>query len=234
MALNFTLSPALMPEDIVVVQATDSMWLAPAQPEEERYIRGAVEKRKREFRAGRNAAREALAKLGFKGNPVIRKDQRRRPLWPAGTVGSITHTDGLCIAVAALGERYQGVGIDAERSTALSEGLRAKICTVDELAWAGAQSRQTHIDWHKVLFCTKEAVFKLLNPVYCQEMAFRDINVSPVGPGSCSFSARVSASRFPKSIDIIGRYHITNEYIVCATWLIRQHTGAQAQSAHEV
>jgi 4'-phosphopantetheinyl transferase EntD len=38
------------------------------------------------------------------------------PLWPTGVVGSISHADGLCVAVVAAADRYRSIGVDVERS----------------------------------------------------------------------------------------------------------------------
>ena len=60
-------------------------------PQELALIEGAVPKRVTEFATGRQCAREALRDLGIADVPILfGKD--RCPLWPVGTVGSITHT----------------------------------------------------------------------------------------------------------------------------------------------
>ena len=53
----------------------------------------AVAKRRSEYLAGRWCAREALAMLGMEGIPALGPD--RAPQWPAGSLGSITHSQGI-------------------------------------------------------------------------------------------------------------------------------------------
>ena len=52
------------------------------------------------LRLGRACARAALANLG-QGEAVIGIDEAGAPLWPAGVVGSITHTKGYAAALVA-------------------------------------------------------------------------------------------------------------------------------------
>src|SRR5688572_29707947 len=59
-------------------------------------LHGAVPKRQAEFRAGRYCAMTALTALDarFAGCEVGRADSGA-PVWPAGIVGSISHSDGM-------------------------------------------------------------------------------------------------------------------------------------------
>ena len=62
--------------------------------EEMRHLGASVDKRKREFAAGRLCARRLLAEFGITDFPVRVADDRQ-PLWPESLVGSITHTTGI-------------------------------------------------------------------------------------------------------------------------------------------
>ena len=63
-------------------------------------VKKAVEKRRREFSAGRTCARQALRELGCADAPIVH-NQNGAPLWPPGIVGSITHSNTYAAAVAA-------------------------------------------------------------------------------------------------------------------------------------
>ena len=54
-----------------------------------------------------------MAALGVRGDPV-RRGADRAPQWPAGLVGSITHTVGYSAAVVARQGSLLSLGIDAE------------------------------------------------------------------------------------------------------------------------
>ena len=67
-------------------------------------LTSSVDKRKTEYLAGRWCAREALRILGFDGIPGMGAD--RAPIWPGGTVGSITHSKGTAEVMVADARRW--------------------------------------------------------------------------------------------------------------------------------
>lgn len=79
-----------------------------------------VTKRQAEFFFGRLCARYALAALGVR-NMQVGMGSLRNPLWPAGVMGSISHS-GNCAAALALPQRgADGVGIDIEAVGGLND-----------------------------------------------------------------------------------------------------------------
>lgn len=118
----------------------------------------AVGKRRREFAAGRAAARAAMADLGL---PVqaIPVGPKRAPVWPDGVTGSITHTRSCAAAVAALaGEEVRALGIDVEEDTPLEDKLLPAICSEREQVWLKQQENPGQMA--KVIFSAKEAAYK--------------------------------------------------------------------------
>ncbi|MGY3133877.1 hypothetical protein ACVWZM_004559 [Bradyrhizobium sp. USDA 4501] len=81
----------------------------PLFPGEENAVAGAVEKRRREFAAGRYCARCALSQLGFP-TVAIPSAPDRSPVWPAGALGSVSHDSSLCFAVAARRTAFRSIG----------------------------------------------------------------------------------------------------------------------------
>lgn len=75
--------------------------------------RAAVPKRRTEFLAGRLAAHAALASMGV-FTPTVGIGPFRQPIWPEGTIGSISHNRSLAAAVAAPAMAASGIGIDVE------------------------------------------------------------------------------------------------------------------------
>src|SRR3981081_2727213 len=69
-------------------------------PEEEAAISRAVEKRRRDFRTVRHCSRRALRELGVPPTAVV-PGERRKPVWPPGVVGSLTHCTGYRAAAVA-------------------------------------------------------------------------------------------------------------------------------------
>ncbi|MER7461274.1 hypothetical protein [Streptomyces sp. NPDC097981] len=70
-------------------------------------------RRRREYLAGRAAARDALAVLGLGGYPVARTP-RGVPVWPPGVVGSISHSAHWAVAIAVPADVATHCGIDIE------------------------------------------------------------------------------------------------------------------------
>ena len=90
---------SLLPDTVVTVEARDGDWTAPLLPEEEPLVARAVDKRRREFAAGRACARRALEQLGLPASPIL-AGPRREPLWPPGVVGALTHCRGIAAIIS--------------------------------------------------------------------------------------------------------------------------------------
>ena len=85
-------------------------------------VRG-VAKRQAEYLAGRLCAREAPHQLC--GQALVPgRDEDGVPLWPAGTVGSITHGAGRAAAMVALARDWRGLGIDLEKHLSTERAAR--------------------------------------------------------------------------------------------------------------
>jgi 4'-phosphopantetheinyl transferase EntD len=123
------------------------------RPEERAAIVGAVPARLAEFATGRVAARRALRSLGH--DPVaLPVGPDRAPIWPVGIAGSITHADGIAVAVARWG---RPIGIDIEEDTPLALDLWPVICDQSELDRLPPSDRGRMV---RHVFAAKEALFK--------------------------------------------------------------------------
>lgn len=166
------------PPEVEAVLATPEDGHAPLLAPEEACIRNAVDKRVREFRAGRACARRALARLGVHDFALVAGPERD-PIWPQGIVGSITHCAGFVGVAVAPSESIRGLGVDAEPTEKLGDGLVPLVCTPGEREWLGRVGQ----DWAKALFSAKEAVFKCLYPLTRTWLDFQDVSltVDPLG-----------------------------------------------------
>ena len=156
-----------------------------AFPAEERLIRRAVAARRAEFRAGRAAARDALARLGC-APQAIPAYAERDPIWPRGFVGSITHCGPMAVAIAARAQSQHSVGIDLEQDSALEARLIASVCRPDEIRPSGEIDHR--IDQAKLRLVAKEAVYKALFPLRRAMLGFHRVRVT-FAPADGSFSA---------------------------------------------
>lgn len=145
-------------------------------PEEKPAIANAVAKRRREFSAGRSMARQAMAAIGL-SQVSIPMGSDRAPIWPEGTVGSISHCESLCIAVVARSCDIRELGIDVEEYTPLEQGLWAEICVEEEAAWLKTQPYEMRGHFAKRIFSAKEAVYKAIFPRVRQVLEFDAIKV---------------------------------------------------------
>jgi 4'-phosphopantetheinyl transferase EntD len=145
-------------------------------PEEAQHVARATSKRVGDFAAGRLCARRALAHIGMPDAPLpVAED--RQPLWPAGIIGSITHTAGYGGAVVARRGALRALGIDAENVGRVGAHLWPKICTEEELAWladlpAAAQARAGAL-----VFSAKEAFYKCQYVLSRQWLGFHDVSL---------------------------------------------------------
>jgi 4'-phosphopantetheinyl transferase EntD len=118
-----------------------------------------VRGRRLEYLAGRLAARVALQSLGAE-DPVI-GSHNGAPVWPEGYCGSISHSAGLAVAVAARSRDWRALGIDIEaRFPAHRERILQKAMRADE--FRGAQASTDPWVWTRA-WAAKEAAFKCLS-----------------------------------------------------------------------
>jgi 4'-phosphopantetheinyl transferase EntD len=154
----------------------DELDHAPLYPEEAEAVARAVDKRRAEYAAGRACARAALASLGNAPGPIPRESERGAPVWPAGFVGSITHTEGYRAAAVARAGDILTLGIDAEPHGPLPDGiLDAILATPAERAALETHTgRSPHVRWDRLLFSAKETVYKAWYPFHRRMLGFQE------------------------------------------------------------
>ncbi|MGH8228877.1 MAG: 4'-phosphopantetheinyl transferase family protein [Steroidobacteraceae bacterium] len=182
-----TLLAALLPAHVAAFETREPIDPATLDPQEARYVTHAAPKRAAEFAAGRACARTALAALGISGF-ALRPGPNREPAWPAGVVGSITHTAGYCGAAVARQSQLLCLGIDAERRGRVHRRLWHRITTKAERVWLEGLPHERASDMAAVIFSAKEAFFKAQFPLTREWLAFADVSVSAEA-GSVRFSA---------------------------------------------
>jgi 4'-phosphopantetheinyl transferase EntD len=204
----------LLPAAVVTVEAGEADWTAPLLPEEEPLVARAVEKRRREFTAGRTCARRALAELGWPDFAIL-AGPRREPLWPPGVVGAITHCQGYCAAAVARVTDVRSLGIDAELRAPLPTGVAGLVCTGPELRWVAALPDD---HWGTVLFSAKESVYKTWYPIARRWLDYRDAELT-VEPERGCFTARIlpldAGEVFPWN-PLSGRFAVGDERVFTA------------------
>jgi 4'-phosphopantetheinyl transferase EntD len=210
----------LVGRDAIAVEATAEDWTARLAPEEQPAVARAVDRRRREFAAGRACARRALARLG---SPVaaLPSGDDRVPRWPDGVVGSISHTRGWCAAVVAWRERLRGIGLDGERiMDAERAEILPRIASAEEWAAVAAPaSDQERRLIGTLLFCAKEAVFKCQFPLTGHFLEFDDVAIELAGGRELeagTFTARIARGAVPA---IAGRFLLDGDLVIALALL---------------
>lgn len=184
--MNIGVIAALFPVEISIAVATPEMYGAALFPEEQARIANAVQKRREQFAAGRNAARQALRQLGL-FPCAIAADPRGAPLWPDGIAGSITHCDGFCCAVIAPQSYVRSIGIDAEPKAPLDARIARVVCRPEEATHFAALPPLAATNWVKLAFSAKEAFYKCFYPLTGVSLDFRDVTVRfTIEPGAAT------------------------------------------------
>ena len=125
-------------------------------------VKRSAPKRKAEYLAGRRVALRALNEAGIAVDN-IGIGPLREPQWPKGYVGSITHSNGIALAVATLANELRGVGIDLE-SVAAADAVAAirqlVLSPTEERALSALASRVGEATAMTIAFSAKESFYK--------------------------------------------------------------------------
>lgn len=171
---------------------------AALHPLERPLVARAVPKRRRDFAAGRSCARRALARFACEAQPILRDDDGC-PLWPAGLLGSISHTAGCAVGVVAARGAVAAVGVDVETiDAAAGRSLLAHVCGPAERAWIEALPAGEHAAAACAVFSIKESIYKCVYAATGGErLGFGDATVS-VDLRRGLFTARLSRPLGPE------------------------------------
>ena len=210
----------ILPPEAVAVDTREDLLDIELFPQELVALGQAVEKRRREFVTARACARAALAQLGLPPSPIA-TGERGEPLWPAGVVGSITHCSGYRACALGRAGALAGLGIDAEPHAPLPDGVIGQIARAEELPLLARLAREEPaVHWDRLLFCAKEAVYKVWFPLARCWLGFEDAVLS-IDPAGRTFDARVlvrwpaaAGAHFPQLLR--GRWLVRDGLVLAA------------------
>jgi 4'-phosphopantetheinyl transferase EntD len=217
-----------IPADIVLKSGAIQAQRASMFKVEETHIAGSVEKRKREFRAGRALAREALEKLGI-GPCAIPVGPNREPIWPAMITGSISHCSSLGVVALGLRNAYKSIGVDIELNKPLPPDIPELIFTNHERNSLPGSTGIQNLD--TLTFSAKETVFKCLFPILGFYFDFKDVSLG-FDTAEKRFTAHLPgriAEQIGRS-QLVGHYHMSKSYILTLTYLEAHERQMIAQS----
>jgi len=185
-------------------------------PEEQATILKATMKRRNEFIAGRHCARLAMLRIGHPA-VVLPSGLDRMPIWPAALVGSITHGAECCAAVVAIKHQVCAIGIDMEALDAVSEELASIILRLDETAQYEQRLRPDGADWLTLIFCLKEAAYKVFYAMFRQIIDFHEMRIV-VRHESRTFTATPHLKNSVGAPTFHGKYLVQHGRIHAACW----------------
>ncbi|MCT2589304.1 4'-phosphopantetheinyl transferase superfamily protein [Streptomyces sp. N2-109] len=161
-------------------------------------------RRRADFLIGRSALHRALRAAGMSADAVLYDGTR--PLLPDGTSASISHSEGVAVAVAGRSEDFRTLGVDLELNAPPLAAAHLVLSGPEEasLGQAGSVARQRLF----VMYSAKEAAFKALSPVLGPELrGLRDIRLHTHNDGYLagvprhpSVSVRVTVRHLPQGV----------------------------------
>lgn len=209
---------------------------APLFPGEPEIIANAVDSRRNEFITARTCARRAMQALGAQPTAILPGAQGE-PQWPAGLVGSITHCAGYRGAVLGRDTDFASIGIDAEPDAPLPAGVLEAISLEQERIHT-AELLLTHpqVHWDRLLFCMKEAVYKVWYPLARCWLDFDDALIT-VDPDRGTFTARLrvsGASLHGRRLTGFSGHWLARDGLLFTSIIVPQPTAARAPAPARV
>jgi enterobactin synthetase component D len=150
--------------------------------------------------------------------------QERRPSWPAGFVGSITHSTTFAWAVVARASDVRSIGIDSEIVFDEAALREAGPLALDDHEWQLVR-RGHEAEGATLVFSAKESLFKCVNPCIDVFFEFADARVDRISAeraNAGSFEVRLLrdlAPEFPLGRRFVGRYAIARGHLHTAVEL---------------
>lgn len=185
----------------------------PVLPEE---IQLSIESRQIEYLAGRYCAVQALRGLGMTA-PLVGRHSDRSPRWPAGTYGSLSHTDNRVLACAGWQSEYTGFGIDIEKTVPqeMLPSLEQLVFSVADRQWINHSSELTLCQTATLLFSAKEAFYKFICPHICTYLDFTDVSVVAFNDGEFAVELHKNLGRdWYKGKVVSGKYHFDDKHVM--------------------
>jgi 4'-phosphopantetheinyl transferase EntD len=196
-------------------------------PQEAACVLQAVPKRRMEFACGRIFARRAVKSFDPKDHCLL-ADSDRVPIWPAGLIGSITHSDHFCAAAVARKSEISAIGIDVEELERVTYELSEYILLPSEIEAADLRNlpSQQGLKRIAVAFSAKESIYKCLYPITRSQLSFHDVHISLL-EGLDTFEARLlaPARTFDIGCSFTGRYVVKDELVATAIALPARQNG---------
>jgi 4'-phosphopantetheinyl transferase EntD len=216
-----------------LLEAIEEIQLS-AAPEELKFVARAVPKRRREFLAGRTLSRRALAQIGLEVEALAAAEDRR-PIWPPGVVGSISHSDRWCGVVVARRHPVVGLGLDVEDARDLAGSLWPLVLTPREAVNLRHLSARPE-RWALLVFSAKESIYKCLSPRAGEWLDFTEVEID-LDLERARFSVvpmpTVAGAWRERLLRIEGRFSLEADRVVTSAILMESRSERDVHGAGE-
>lgn len=178
-------------------------------------LQKAVIKRRAEYLAGRFCAKQVLSALNIPCFDII-SGPDRAPIWPENIIGSITHTQGVAMAMACQHTDVAGIGIDIEQLMSAEQELelQKQILHPDEYPLFRQLAEQLSHPL-TIIFSAKESIFKALYPSVKQFFGFEAAKLMAFDEQQLQFTiTNTLASAVPKNTQITVFYQINASIVL--------------------
>ncbi len=230
--------PAHVPAIVAAMGMSYAVLLEPPPPDVDGFdicelhvpdrLQRAVPARVRSYVAGRHCAMRSLRDLdsGAADPPTPvppGTGPLGAPMWPAGVVGSITHSAALAIAVVARGVAVRGLGIDCELVMSADAAEEVADRVVPEANRTAPFRREAatfdRAAFVSAVFSAKESVYKCLNPLTGAFFGFEAVTLESVDRAGGTMGFRVTRDLgpgAPEGLALTVRFHFESDHVVTA------------------
>lgn len=173
-------------------------------------------KRQRDYLAGRIAAREALTRLDVTTSSwPLQRNLNGSPQWPPGVAGSISHSQGIAVAVVATAAHYPVVGVDVQALMGPEQRRRMERQVLPEAL--PCPPGWTPEAFLTLAFSAKESLFKALSRDVGNIFGFDAAHLTEVDTRRNLFRLRVArrlAENRPAGVIFVGRYALGDNWLM--------------------
>lgn len=166
-------------------------------------LKDVAQVRKNEFIAGRYCAIQAAKNIGLtiESLPIAKT---REPIWPAGMMGSISHSKQMAISCISNNSDYLSLGIDAEEmmKPEVAAEVALTIATQEEINFLETLNSSLGLT---ILFSAKEALYKALYPLVRTFIDFKEVKLVSLDFTLGTFELELVSSN-PILTKYLGRY----------------------------
>jgi len=165
-------------------------------------------KRRSEYLLGRAAAQDVLTALGYVAPPAVERGKHGEPLWPLGVIGSLAHSKGVSVAVAAKDTEWRSVGIDLEPLREPKRDLLSRVGVGGEFTWSN-RCKFGKATAGLIVFSIKESIYKALFPLVREWFGFKEVEITLSAENNFFTATVLPESRIASfSGEIEGGFHV--------------------------